>query len=253
MSERRTEDGGQSTENGEQKAETRLSPSSGLRNPPALSPPPSSVLSSPSSVIRPPSSGFRFGAVILAAGASARMGTPKQLLIVKGEPLIVRAVEAALASPAWPVVVVLGAQAEQIRPVLARLPVLIAENSAWAEGMAASIRAGIAILRQFSRALDAALVALCDQPAFSAGVVAQLVAARQASGRSIVAAHYHGKNGAPALFLREHFSALAALTGEEGARTLLNGTPDRVASVDLPALGLDLDTPADYAAWQKAP
>lgn len=195
--------------------------------------------------------GLRFGAVVLAAGESRRMGTPKQLLTVRGQPLIVRAVEAALASQAWPVVVVLGAHAEKIRPVLARLPVLIAENPAWAEGMAASIRAGITTLQQFSRALDAAVIALCDQPEFSAGVIAQLVATQRSTGRSIVAARHGGRNAAPALFLREHFPALAALTGEEGARHLLNENPSLVAPVELPELSLDLDTPEDYAALER--
>jgi molybdenum cofactor cytidylyltransferase len=194
---------------------------------------------------------FRFGAVILAAGESARMGTPKQLLVVDGQPLLLRAVEAALASAAWPVVVVLGAHEEKIRPLLARLPVLIAENPAWSEGMASSLRVGVATLQQFSRQLDAALVALCDQPAFSADTIAQLVAAQRATGRSIVAARYRGRHGAPALFLAEHFPALTALTGEEGARALLNDNPARVAAVDLPALALDLDTPADYAVLQS--
>jgi molybdenum cofactor cytidylyltransferase len=189
--------------------------------------------------------------VILAAGASTRMGTPKQLLEFEGKPLLVRAVEAALASPAWPVVVVLGANAEKIRPVLARLPVLTTENPAWAEGMASSIRAGVTTLQQFSRRLDAALIALCDQPAFSAETIAQLVAAQRTSGRSIVAARYASRHGAPAVFLREHFDTLAHLTGEEGARAPLNGDPERVAAVDLPALAVDLDTPADVAALQK--
>ncbi len=194
---------------------------------------------------------FHFGAVILAAGESTRMGTPKQLLPLDGQPLVVRAVEAALDSSAWPVVVVLGAHAEKIRPLFARLPVLMAENSAWNEGMAASIRTGVTTLRQFSRQLDAALVALCDQPAFSADIIAQLVAAQRTTGRSIVAARYSGRHGAPALFLREHFETLTHLTGEEGARVLLNGDVSRVASVDLPALTFDLDTPADYAAAEK--
>ena len=195
-----------------------------------------------------PRNAFRFGAVILAAGASTRMGAPKQLLELDGQPLLIRAVAAALASPAWPVVVVLGAHAEKIRPVLARLPVLVTENAAWPEGMAASIRAGVTTLQQFSRNLDAALIALCDQPAFSTDVIAQLIATQRSTGRSIVAAHYSGRHGAPALFLREHFSTLTHLTGEEGARALLNDDPARVASVDLPALALDLDTPADVAA-----
>ena len=181
------------------------------------------------------------------------MGEPKQLLLLEGRPLIVRAAEAALASSAWPVVVVLGAHAEKIRPVLARLPVLIAENPAWAEGMAASIRAGMTTLGQFSRALDAALFALCDQPAFSADIIAQLVAAHHATGRRIVAARYLDRHAVPALFLREHFPALTALTGEAGARQLLNDDPARVATVDLPALAHDLDTPADVAAFQGNP
>lgn len=194
------------------------------------------------------SENLRFGAIILAAGASTRMGEPKQLLLFEGKPLLVRAVEAALGSPAWPVVVVLGANAAQIQPVLARFPVLIADNPAWAEGMASSIRAGVTTLQQFSRHLDAALLALCDQPAFSSETIAQLVAAFRAGGRGIVAARYSGRLAAPALFGHEHFAALAHLTGEEGARALLNDDPHRVGAVDLPALAVDLDTPGDFAA-----
>ena len=222
----------------------KTDPSAEHHPPSAVRPPPSAV--SPSSVLR-------FGVVILAAGSSTRMGRPKQLLEIGGRSLIVRAVEAALASPAWPVVVVLGANAEIIRPVLAGLPVLVAENPAWAEGMAASIRTGVTTLMQFSRALEAGLFALCDQPAFSTAVIEQLVAAQATTCRSVVAAHYAGRNGAPAIFLREHFAALAALTGEEGARALLNGDPSQVAAVNLPDLAMDLDTPGDFAAMRQDP
>jgi CTP:molybdopterin cytidylyltransferase MocA len=179
------------------------------------------------------------------------MGEPKQLLPVTGHPLIIRAVEAALASAAWPVVVVVGAHAEKIRPLLARHPVLIAENPAWIEGMASSLRTGIATLQQFSRSLNAAVVALCDQPGFSAPIIDQLVSAHARTGRSIVASRYNGRNGAPALFLREHFAALATLTGEAGARDLLNSSSEKIATVDLPEMAADLDTPADYAAYKK--
>jgi molybdenum cofactor cytidylyltransferase len=117
--------------------------------------------------------------------------------------------------------------------------------------MASSIRAGIAALQKFSRAIDAALIALCDQPAFSSAIIEKLLAVQRESASSIVAARYGGRRGAPALFLREHFAALNALTGEEGARSLLNDASSRVATVDLPDLAVDLDTPEDYAAAKE--
>ena len=196
-------------------------------------------------VVRPH---LRFGVVILAAGGSSRMGTPKQLLPINGRGLVVRAADAALAAGATPVVVVIGASADRIRPSLQDLPVLIAENPDWPEGMASSIRAGMAALDPFTPRLDAVMIALCDQPAFSSQVIRQIVTAQSASSRSIVAARYAGRNGAPALFLRAHFAELAALTGDHGARALLGADPARVDSVDLPQLGIDVDTPADYAA-----
>lgn len=192
-----------------------------------------------------PSPPRRLGCIILAAGPSSRMGTPKQLIEFRGAPLVVHAVQAALEAPVWPVIVVLGAHAERIRPVLAKLPVLAVENPAWPEGMASSIRCGIASLGEFSRDLDGGVLALCDQPAFSAEAIRRLLRAQHETGLGIAAARYSGRNGAPALFSREYFPELLSLTGETGARTLLNRSPDLVASVEMPELELDLDTPAD--------
>ena len=194
---------------------------------------------------------LHLGCMILAAGSSSRLGTPKQLLMAGGKPLVARAAEDALGSNAWPVVVVLGAHADQVRPVLARFPVLAVENPAWTEGMASSIRAGLAALLQFSRSLDAALVALSDQPAFSTASIAKLVSAQAHTGLGIAAARYGGRNGDPALFLREHFAALAAITGEDGARLLLNSGPGRAAGVDMPELEFDVDTPEDAARLEE--
>lgn len=192
--------------------------------------------------------GRHIGAIILAAGSSSRMGEPKQLLTLGGQPLLLRVVETVLASSAWPVVVVLGANAPAIRPLLARQPVLVAENSAWIEGMASSLRTGIATLQQFSRRIDAALVTLCDQPALTVETLNRLIEQHRLTGHDIVAARYNGRNGAPALFSRKHFPALSLLTGEEGARSLLNSSDTPVHPLDMPELSVDLDTPADYAA-----
>ena len=189
----------------------------------------------------------RIGAVVLAAGASRRLGQPKQLLVVSDQPLLERAVDALLSDPRiWPVVVVLGAEAPVVRAAVARRPVLFAENAAWAEGMASSLRAGLATLRQFSREVDAVFCALCDQPAFDGHVVRQLLDRRETTGAGVVAARYAGHPGAPAIFSREHFPALAQLTGDAGARQLFNSLPPHaLATVDLPQLGFDVDTPAD--------
>ncbi|HVU35247.1 MAG TPA: nucleotidyltransferase family protein [Opitutaceae bacterium] len=202
---------------------------------------------------RPSQSGSLVGAIILAAGASTRMGRPKQLLPIHGQPLLVRTVEAALAAPVWPVVVVLGANADLIRPALQTFPVIIAENPAWAEGMASSIRTGVATLHQFSRLMNSALLLLCDQPEFSTAAIEKLLAVQRSTGASIVAARYAGHPGAPALFDAKHFAALAGLTGEQGARALLSDPAAPPALVDLPELAFDLDTPEDLARLGQPP
>jgi molybdenum cofactor cytidylyltransferase len=191
---------------------------------------------------------LRLGAIVLAAGGSSRMGAAKPLLEWEGRPLIVRAVDAALGSQAHPVVVVLGCDAERVRAPIAGLPVRIVLNPEWSDGMASSIRAGLSDLLGADPGLDAVLVALCDQPELSSGVIGRLAAAHRATGR-IAAARYGGRNGAPAVFGREHFAALGALTGDQGARALLNSDPEKVAALELPALRFDLDTPEDFRDW----
>jgi molybdenum cofactor cytidylyltransferase len=191
---------------------------------------------------------FRFGAVILAAGASARMGSAKQLLVLEGRPLVVRALEAALGSPARPVVVVLGSNAESIREAIAGLPVEVVFNPGWPSGMASSIRAGITALANIEPGLDAVLLAPCDQPALSSKIIARLGALHRETGL-IAAARFGGRNGAPAVFGRKYFPQLLSLSGDEGARNLLNGNAESVATLELPEMGVDLDTPADAKDW----
>jgi CTP:molybdopterin cytidylyltransferase MocA len=213
----------------------------------------------------------RLGAVILAAGASTRLGQPKQLLVFQGRPLVERAALAALEAGASPVVVVLGAHAEKIRPALvdAHPPLVIVENPAWVEGMGATIRVGLAALETAAAhaltelnaiarppTLDAALFALCDQPHFSANAIRRLCAAfspasARGGGKISLAATRQpdGRGGAPAIFAREHFAELRSLRGTEGARHVIATHTAATALVDLPELALDIDTPAD---WERA-
>jgi molybdenum cofactor cytidylyltransferase len=186
------------------------------------------------------------------------MGRPKQLLEMGGQALVVRAAQACFDAGIWPVVVVLGANSELIKPALARLPVITAVNAAWAQGMAGSLRAGIATLQQFSREVPAALICLCDQPGFSADAAQRLQRAWQRRREDkpgisgpIAASQYAGRMGAPAIFDRSYFGALSNLKGDEGARALLQACGPEVMAVDLPELAVDLDTPEDYAAAVK--
>jgi CTP:molybdopterin cytidylyltransferase MocA len=195
---------------------------------------------------------FRFGAVILAAGGSSRMGAVKQLLELDGRSLIGRAVDAARAAQAHTIVVVLGAEAEKVRAPNARYPILTELNPEWPEGLSSSIRRGVRALLDSEPDLNAVLLTPCDQPALSAEIIAQLASLQKSTGR-IAAARYDGRNGAPAVFGRGHFERLQTLTGDEGARKLLNTDPDGVVTLDCPAMGFDLDTPSDYANWKNRP
>ena len=178
-------------------------------------------------------------AVILAAGASRRLGRPKQLVLVEGETLLRRTVRAALAG-CLPVLVVVGAQAREVEASLAGMPVQVVDNPEWEEGMAASIRAGVRALPPGS---PAALFLVCDQLAVDGALVGRLLEVRRAQPDAIVACAYGDTRGTPTLFPARCFPQLLALRGDRGARDLLAG-PD-VLTVPFPAGTADVDTPAD--------
>jgi molybdenum cofactor cytidylyltransferase len=193
---------------------------------------------------------FKFGAVVLAAGGSSRMGTPKQLLEIDGLPLVARAADAVIRSGASPIVLVLGAEAERVRAAVAGRPLLVVPNPEWGTGIASSIRAGIAALVSAEPGLDAALISTSDQPALSGEVILRLLALHRASGR-IASARYAGRNGAPAIFGRGRFAELMGLAGDEGARRLLNSDAGGVVAAEFPDLEHDIDTFADLDDWKR--
>jgi molybdenum cofactor cytidylyltransferase len=195
------------------------------------------------------------GLVILAAGASTRMGAAKQLLPFRGRSLLRHATEEALASGCRPIVVVLGAHAEQLEQEISELPVRVVVNGRWSEGMGTSIQAGIEALTAGAGGDEvvAAILAVCDQPFFSAGIIHELIAAHERSGRALVAATYEGTRGVPALFGRCLFPELTALDGHEGARRVIQAHPDETLAVPFPEGARDVDTPEDYARLMNTP
>ncbi len=189
--------------------------------------------------------GVTVGIIVLAAGGSRRLGTPKQLVReASGETLIGRAARTALAAACGPVVVVLGASAEEVRPALNSLPVTVVVNAQWETGMAGSVQTGLAALGE----VEAALVMLCDQPAVPPALLNRLVDTYQTTGHALVACKYGGTVGVPALFGAALFPALLNLKGEEGARRVIKAYRGPQSWLPFPEGEWDVDTPADLAA-----
>jgi len=181
---------------------------------------------------------MRIACAILAAGASRRLGRPKQTLLHRGQPLVVAAAECACQSRASACAVVVGASGGAVREALGDLPIEILDNDAWNEGVASSIRVAVRWAR--TRQCQALIIALCDQPKLTAAHLDRLISEYERM-RLPVASFYARKNAVPALFPCSSFDELSALCGDVGASALLNdGAP--VASVPWPDGEFDVDT-----------
>jgi molybdenum cofactor cytidylyltransferase len=185
-------------------------------------------------------------AVILAAGASTRMGTPKQLLLYQGQSLLRRVTETAIAAHCSPIFVVLGAYSAQIRCELRDLPVQMVENLEWQRGMGSSIRHGIQALMETSPIVEATILLLCDQPFVSVQTIHQLESVYRSTNNSIIASAYQNTIGVPALFHSTLFLELTGLTQAEGAKKVIQRHINSVITVEFPQGAIDLDTPNDY-------
>ena len=180
--------------------------------------------------------------IVLAAGSSRRLGRPKQLLVYESETLLARTVRIALEAGAAPVCVVLGANADACRDALAGLPVTIAENPGYDEGMGGSLALAMTTLTSSYPQIERVLVLVCDQPLLAAEHLRKLLALPG----PLAAAAYSGRIGVPAVFDRAYFPALIAASGDEGMRGLLRTHCAAVTEMPLPEAALDLDTPADF-------
>lgn len=187
------------------------------------------------------------GAVILAAGSSSRMGSPKQTLQYRGKSLLRRAALAALGAGCHPVIVVTGANAELSRSELEGLDVREVLNTGWESGMASSVRAGVAGLVSADVDVGATVLMLCDQPHVTAAVVSDLIAAHRASGSPVVASTYSGSFGVPALFVGALFAELTGLEGKSGAKEVINRHASEAYFLPFRDGEVDVDTPADFA------
>ena len=209
-------------------------------------------------------------AIILAAGSSSRMGggRHKLLLPLHDRPVLAHVIDAALASQARPVVIVLGHQAEQVRTKILAYTIhpnlIIVENPRYLQGMSTSMHLGIQLLtsqdykkRDESYSIDSALIVLGDQPLITARVIDSLITTYRITGKHIVAPLYDRKRGSPVLFDRSYFPELLEISGDEGGRKVLESHREDVEVVEMSdtVANFDVDTWEAYQqvleAWER--
>lgn len=199
-----------------------------------------------------PARAARVAAVVLAAGESRRMeGSNKLLEEVGGAPLVRAAAAAAAASEADPVIVVTGHDGAGVERALDGLGVRTVANPNYVEGLSSSLRAG---LRAVPEGHDGAVVLLGDMPAVDAGLLDRMLAAFDpVEGRAIVAAAHGGRRGNPVLFARQFFADIDGISGDAGAKAVVEANEESVFEVEsaTDAPLVDLDTRGELEAWRR--
>ena len=184
----------------------------------------------------------RIGGILLAAGGSSRMATPKQFVRFEGETLLRRAAFAIAASICDPVVAVLGAEKENAEIEIAGTRVQPCFNREWETGMSSSIKLGLTELLSMEPGLDAVLITLCDQPFVTARDLDRLTESFFESRKQIVAAVYGDVVGVPAIFSKELFERLLTLDGDKGARALIRDPNASIEKIKIKEAAVDIVT-----------
>ncbi|AMN46716.1 hypothetical protein ACG33_06320 [Steroidobacter denitrificans] len=185
----------------------------------------------------------RVAALVLAAGYSSRMGECNKLLCrIDGITLIQRAVGAACSSRACQVIVVTGHESERIEAELQGWPVSFIYNPDYSSGMASSLRRGLHALGSDA---EAVIVLLADMPGIDGSTIDRMIDAFDPAQPFVLVPEYEGRRGNPILWPRRYFGDMAALSGDTGARGLLERYAQEVRSVafDSPVILVDVDTP----------
>jgi molybdenum cofactor cytidylyltransferase len=188
-------------------------------------------------------------AIVLAAGASSRFGSAKQLVRIGDRPLLSLVAGRAAEVVGHALIVVLGARAAELAPLLKHSPGSPVVNRDWREGLASSIRAGVARL---PASCAGVMLVLADQPSVTAEDLRRLAGAWRRQPLCVAAAQYGVAVGAPAIFPRHLFGELTELKGDRGARVLLKRHADRLVRVPMPSAAFDLDTPDDLLELNRS-
>lgn len=183
-------------------------------------------------------------AIVLAAGASTRLGQPKQLIQFNGESILHRTSRLAISAGCSPVFVVVGFEAERMQREIVDLNATAIFNAVWQSGMGSSLRCGVEAAEGVARVL----LLLSDQPRLSLEVLQALLQVNTDAGSLITASSYANKLGVPAIFRKALYPDLKNIEGDKGARQVIEQHRRDATSVDFPDGAIDLDTVEDLAS-----
>lgn len=187
------------------------------------------------------------GIVILAAGSSSRLGSPKQLLTYKDTTLLRHTIREAVAVNNASVLVVTGANNELIEKDILKVDVKASFNPDWESGMASSIVCGLKKMIDVFPETDACIFAVCDQPYITTSIFNELIKTYHQNAKGIIASSYEATLGTPALFQKKYFKELLELTGREGAKKVINRSLEDTIAVPFEKGSIDIDTLEDYS------
>jgi molybdopterin molybdotransferase len=186
------------------------------------------------------------GIIILAAGSSARLGKPKQLLSFEGKSLLKRVVDEASTDPENHLFVVLGALTDVLIPELAESNAEFTINPDWQDGMASSINSGLKAMLKTNPDMERCIITVCDQPYINSTIFHQLKTLAEETGKGIIATGFAQTRGVPVLFTKAYFESLLTLTGKEGAKKVIEKHTDDLAVFPFEPAQVDIDTLEDY-------
>lgn len=188
----------------------------------------------------------QIGIIILAAGSSSRLGTPKQLLMFRQQTLLDRIVGTCLLLNTGPVLVVLGSEKGLLSERWTHSKAIAVHNENWAQGISSSVKCGLQYLTDHFPSAEGAIFTVCDQPFITDSLLLQLIEKHRETQMPVVACSYDNVLGTPALFHHAVFGELMELTGDKGARQVINKDSSRLSTVPFPLGIRDIDTAGDY-------